>query len=1155
MQYAAQPEVIPRRAITPSPEKPPMGSTVRRAITPTPARALCDYQNLSVIQKSIFVDDKPETAGYISRKTVESVLNAQNYQNLNVIQDKIFPQQPNKGDYITKKQIESIMKKQVSRSLSADSAAAAAPGNSPPSSNDGLCVPDHLNQPRRRDSGNWSGDRNSASSSSSTTLDNPYLYLVGKRNGVPSSPTRNGGTHYDAGYDSFSLSSTDSFPPKHLMNPLAKIPESVCISSDCDKLCMEADQLLEKSKLLEEAHDFETSLVLCNAAAMKARQAMDAPYSNPHTMTFARMKHNTCVMRARSLHRRLAIEKGGEIAKEAINNINGVKHARQNSKDKTGHSRQNSRELVEKATKSIEIYATLPKKKATLKLVEADIIETEMMNLPKEEPKVEVRESRGLFSRNKDKRSRSEDRSKSTKDMEPALANAKDTLKIDKKAEKDKSKSKQHKIRRKLLMGGLIKRKNRSMPDLTEGADEPKPVKAVDDSSVGLSVSKEQKDGYLSEGHFEYSANPNLERSKLMRKSFHGSGKMLTAAKVPPPPPLRVNSSLTQEFVGSLQPYHAANVSNVSTISSNTSMSEDSCQTIITCAVVHEQKDGVDEVDCIRYGSHLELPPYPSPPSTTNHSRQASEDFPPPPPTLDLEPLNEQLNEIQSLKRPEPEFKGTTSILAQLQQRQQMLNKLKTLQESKGPKKLANIPLNTKTVRDLASRFEGVVKIGSIDSLNGSPKPVRTTMNGLIHKDAIESIDEVDCIRPAPKKFEITAEQIQEEIREVELLNQTIQQALNGKVKADPTRPKKKSVSFCDQVILVATADDDEEDAFIPNPILERVLKSAIPEKETDDVPLYSVVNKPPKNPAVPVTPQEQPPPQNYQNPLANQPQYPPQMLLNQYPPTTNFANLPLGHAGQPRVFPPPPPSQNNNNNNTNNIVNYNCYYNSDSLERRVAEMPPATQPFTVLGPMQQRIVRDTASGYPRYMPIPANSQAFQKVVVVRTQSPISSSPSNGAYLPQNYQKQFMSGSPQMSPQLSGGFTTQSPQLSGLTPQLSASPQLSGLTTHGSQVSPQFAPYQRVPMPHEFVQVAAPTKKKVTFEAGTKGSESDVDTVDGPMPAPTNFPRVFATTTPAKPAVAQPCNLCRKKPVLAPALYCTDCDFYMSRFNNAPPRT
>lgn len=100
---------------------------------------------------------------------------------------------------------------------------------------DGINMPDHLNIPRRRDSGNWSGDRNSASSSSSTSMDNPYLYLVGKvrpvhggpmghhgvPHGVPRSPTSikpgelsssSSGGPCDPGYDSYSLSSTDSLP-------------------------------------------------------------------------------------------------------------------------------------------------------------------------------------------------------------------------------------------------------------------------------------------------------------------------------------------------------------------------------------------------------------------------------------------------------------------------------------------------------------------------------------------------------------------------------------------------------------------------------------------------------------------------------------------------------------------------------------------------------------------------------------------------------------------------------------------------------------------------------------------------------------------------------------------------------------------------------
>ena len=74
---------------------------------------------------------------------------------------------------------------------------------------------------------------------------------------------------------------------------------------DCERLCQEADQLLDKSHATEEAKDLETAMALCQAAATKTRAAMDAPYNNPQNLSTARIKHNTCVMRLRSLHRRL----------------------------------------------------------------------------------------------------------------------------------------------------------------------------------------------------------------------------------------------------------------------------------------------------------------------------------------------------------------------------------------------------------------------------------------------------------------------------------------------------------------------------------------------------------------------------------------------------------------------------------------------------------------------------------------------------------------------------------------------------------------------------------------------------------------------------------------------------------------------------------
>jgi hypothetical protein len=61
---------------------------------------------------------------------------------------------------------------------------------------------------------------------------------------------------------------------QHLMKMghLAKIPEDynttpAQISQSCDVLCDEADELLVKSRQLEDDHDLVLALALCNAAA------------------------------------------------------------------------------------------------------------------------------------------------------------------------------------------------------------------------------------------------------------------------------------------------------------------------------------------------------------------------------------------------------------------------------------------------------------------------------------------------------------------------------------------------------------------------------------------------------------------------------------------------------------------------------------------------------------------------------------------------------------------------------------------------------------------------------------------------------------------------------------------------------------------------
>ncbi|XP_059616847.1 uncharacterized protein LOC132261852 [Phlebotomus argentipes] len=1298
-EVMTQPPNVPslRRAVTPSPEKEkPQVGTTRRAITPTPVRggaATTDYQNLSVIQSHLM--PKQEAIEYNRAKSFDS--SAVQYQNLNVIQEKIFKSMNSlngsaqidysnmgtleKKDYANRWENTQTMRKQQYPRMNGE-------GGMPPQQhypqhppNDGLSMPDHLNQPRRRDSGNWSGDRNSASSSSSTTLENPYLYLVGKRNvNVPPSPTRNG-IHYDAGYDSYSLSSTDSYPPKTHNPQLAKIPESVVLSGDCERLCMEADQLLEKSRLTEDAHDFETALVLCNAAAGKARAAMDAPYSNPHTMTFARMKHNTCVMRARSLHRRILIEKGSEvILKESQQPqllTQEVRHSRDGSNSSLRQMRQSNKDKIislgkhlmnptanstskemEKGAKSIEIYATLPKqKKNVLKFVDTDdIISVETVK--------QERESRSLFGRgrrseDKEKRSRSEDRNKIAREFsiaEPLLANAKDTLKKHKeekedKKEKDKSNKKQHKIRRKLLMGGLIRRKNRSMPDLTEGNDDQQKnpsdgsikttIVSHDDTSlmVNNKMNPNNISGYLSEGHLEYQApyvsiaNPNLERSKLMRKSFHTSNRQLTVAKVPPPPPLRKSSSLTQaqpselttENIQAIQPFHQANPSNISTMSSNTSMSEDSIQTVITtCAVVHHEQTPMKTLED-HHVNNLDLPPYPSPPTSSCHSRQASEEFPPPPPSIDMEPLNEQLNQLHLLESQRngflemPEGKGYTmasskslSWLKDMQQKQ-LMQKAKSMNgfhQPSGP---------VRSVKDLASRFEQQTSVSrpqmrqysSQELLNESSVDTAETMSissqsscstvarSQMMPDKINeiSVDVVDCPMIAKLKqsevgnmagdlqkvrYDVAQSQIAEELREVEMLNAVVQQTLNGgSNQAAAKRPKKKSVSFCDHVILVATADEEEDDSFIPNPILERVLRTAIngggPNPGTDVVDTRVIQRielkeeKRPESPPQGVDVPDSFGSQSHQNQLQELPS--PVNLSTPKPDIKNYYSMDAQRAAHMKqqlqnmhnfqAMSVPTPNQEMQRQlqlqqEENQKFSAMLMQETKRMER--FSVPPGTANHQYTGSPQMGVRSQypgMTNGYMAspYMHVPLSPQQPQGNM---------NFPPNGQIHPAMQQRLMHPPNGYMLP-LRGNHNTniyQKPPLPSANfqappnNQFTSYPYQSVPIVHGGNI-PLDQPAQAHLYAQPPVKQFAQPPKKVSFEPGTKTGSPGTpqlsptgEYVTGTVPQRVAISTYNSTAIVKASAKAIQCNLCRKKHVIAPAMYCADCDAYMSRFQN-----
>ncbi|XP_075215977.1 ubiquitin specific peptidase echinus isoform X2 [Lycorma delicatula] len=952
-----------RRSLTPSPEKPSGLGTVnqRRAVTPNPEQT---HESLR---------GRPQ-------------LTTNDYQNLTHLQAAMF-----------------------------------GPGRRPNTTQN------YQHPPRveltRRDSGNWSGDRNSASSSSSTSLENPYQYFVGKMqlrgtNSVPRSPTSlkpgelssSSGGPCDAGYDSYSLSSNDSLPLQQSLKhnlQLAQIPEghqspSCGIvtnhhngdiyslqnsqSDDCERLCREADQLLGKS---EEAEDLVTALSLCQAAAGKARAAMDAPYSNPQTASAARMKHNTCIMRARSLHKKLEEPNKhaeGRHSREGSGCSGRVSHSRQNSKDKGGgnHSRQNSRELLtspvsisaavsqtktiprevpvitpEKPAphKNIEIYATLPKSKKGL-LSRA----TKTKNFVEDEEYLMYdRPGRSLCSKNKtngkkdgEKRARSEERnSKNQKEFVSNSLSKEVSAKKPTKVDDAKQGKKQHKIRRKLLMGGLMRRKNRSMPDLREDELVSKGM-TKDDSSLDCKSEKQPTlSGYLSEGHLEFSGNPNLERSRLMRKSFYGS-KVLHMAKVPPPPPVRTTSQLTkserpqfplphgleshsdskqngfEDWIQEPQslPYIPASYGENLKVESVTYANglQHQSNTLVTTAQVHQEQSPGKSNDDIDLNS-FPLPPYPSPLNSTTHSRQASEDFPPPP-TIDVL----QNKELEAFKRSSP-IPG--SLLAQVQQkRRQILSEaerkaeesyeaaraiggetwLKELQAKqaalKGKKTgqtsstdivqqplSPRIPTPTKSievknshtvnsekknssavdeikecyngnsntqhaasVKDLKSRFEQI-KMNQLSSDSDSrPKPlplnIQISDKQLFYEHQTNMMDKICEITEkqssngifdnAPKHVEIcdTKSNGESEIKGALIGTVPTQNVDVNEQKRKSG--KKKNVTFCEQVVLVATAEEDEIDSYIPNPILERVLRSVLhkdsPPQENREITVQSVV-------------------------------------------------------------------------------------------------------------------------------------------------------------------------------------------------------------------------------------------------------------------------------------------------------------------------
>ncbi|GIZ04139.1 inactive ubiquitin carboxyl-terminal hydrolase 54 [Caerostris extrusa] len=549
--------------------------------------------------------------------------------------------------YISRKAVENVLKQQKHHMTLCRSYSQSSVGNRNSSSSlesfdntskVGLVknsVPE--NAITRRDSGSWSSDRNSSSSNNS--VENPFLTVVAskrlllglnKKNQLPDSNTS------DHGYDSFSVSSSDSYPsvngsPIKVEPRLTQIPEDwqpeddadldkklkliteeTFRTPDCDKLCAEADLLLAKSHEKEKDGDLVMAALLSDSAAARARAAMEAPYNNSRSLVSAKMKHSTCVMRSSNLYRRLKDhelderrkQKGhtGHHSRQSSRDSTHSRHSRQGSKDST-HSKTGSKESNSDDTdhfgKNIEIYGTLPKKgnrkkntatgslKAKDDQVYKDFLdkqrkntslsnalnETMMKNVdpPKNKPDYSPKRK---SQTNPEKVSRSQEatapksptRKKDTPpkpDNETRKKTQKHSPQVPSPVEKNNPlefnnrdllspitapDKKPHKIKRK-LMGGFMKRKNRSLPDLREDQASTDPADCfLDDAiiqvpSITLPNGKTKKtDGGTSKPNNKQNFNDQLSAQQVNSKPSkipHITNLQKNESNLPPIPPLR----------------------------------------------------------------------------------------------------------------------------------------------------------------------------------------------------------------------------------------------------------------------------------------------------------------------------------------------------------------------------------------------------------------------------------------------------------------------------------------------------------------------------------------------------------------------------------------------------------------------------------------
>ena len=356
---------------------------------------------------------------------------------------------------------------------------------------------------------------------------------------------------------------------------------------------------------------------------------------------------------------------------------------------------------------------------------------------------------------------------------------------------------------------------------------------------------------------------------------------------------------------------------------------------------------------------------------------------------------------------------------------------------------------------------------------------------------------------------------------------------------------KKKNVTFCDQVILVATAEDEEEDNYIPNPILERVLRSAFHGKQESPQQLAephievrnlqgSELRSEPVRSTMNVKEQQQ---------KVDHPQQPYQKVPLQPVHNTNQYNAVYQHVPQqnqhmqhqilhqtsyqhdPRSpYKPVHPDMLRNSSQVHP-------FHPPAVHLPYQHVPMPQHMYSTYTPQQNLHIQQQRNIAPQQHAITNSHPEQQTNSLSATSLPacndITQIPPEYQHPPQPvhqpyYHQQFTNSVPGLSNGQAVPYPQRQPVIS------TAIQQLNG---HGSDPLPYLKQSQQSTPPYQH----PPVRQIPVSVKGLQNPNSNRD-------AGRHLEKKLS------PVTDNACHLCRKKQVVPPAVYCGDCDFYLSRF-------